>query len=182
MPVKDNQAVLRRKIACLFESPSLFHAEFRPAEEVTHQRGRVEVRRLCVSDSLPAGYLPFPFVAQVFRLERQVILKRTGELRSETVYGITSLPACKASAARLLCLIRGHWTIENRSHYVRDVTFGEDVCRVRSGGAGQVLAALRNACISLIRLSGHSNVAAARRFYAAKPCAALKSIGIQITE
>lgn len=68
----------------------------------------------------------------------------------EVVYGITSLPPDRADAATLLALLRAHWRIENELHYVRDVTLGEDACRVRSGHAPQVLAALRNAVVHLL--------------------------------
>jgi predicted transposase YbfD/YdcC len=182
MPVKGNHKVLQKKIACLFASPELFAAEFSCAVEREVNHGRVEVRRLTVCSSLPAKYLRFPHVCQVYRIERQVIVKKTGELREETEYGMTSLGSGAASASRLLALVRGHWTIENRSHYVRDVTFGEDVCRVRRGNLPQVLSALRNACVSLVRLSGKANVAAARRYFASHPKAALRTMGIPITE
>src|SRR6185437_8476968 len=66
------------------------------------------------------------------------------------VYGVTSLPPDRADAATLLRLVRDHWRIENELHYVRDVTLGEDACRVRSGSSPQVLAALRNAVVHLL--------------------------------
>jgi len=73
-------------------------------------------------------------------------------------YGITSLAADRADAAALLVYLRDHWRIENSLHYVRDVTLGEDACRVRSRSAPQVLAALRNAVVHLL-----ANVAARSR-------------------
>jgi hypothetical protein len=188
MPVKGNHKVLQKKIACLFASPALFEAPFSSVVERETRHGRVETRRLTVCSQVPAKYLRFPHVSQVYRIERQIIVKKTGELREETEYGVTSLPANGAngaSASRLLGLLRGHWTIENRSHYVRDVTFGEDVCRVRDGNLPQVLSALRNACVSLVRLGGKANkanVAARRRYFASRPKAALRMMGIQITE
>jgi predicted transposase YbfD/YdcC len=136
---------------------------------------------------LPARFTTFAGVQQVYRIERRGIVKKTREVREETAYGITSLSAKEASPGRLLGLsllelIRGHWTLENRSHNVRDVTYREDVCPVRSVGAGQVLVALRNACISLIRLAGHGNGAAACRYFAARPQQALRTLGMQVTE
>lgn len=68
----------------------------------------------------------------------------------ETVCGLTSLSPEQADAARLLEIVRDHWKIENCLHYVRDVTLGEDACRVRKGNAPQVLAALRNAIVHLL--------------------------------
>jgi hypothetical protein len=128
--------------------------------------GRREVRRVTSSTAL-AGYLDWPGVQQVFRVERE----RTcgGETTCEVAYGLTSLPRARASAARLLELNRGHWRIENQLHYVRDVTFGEDACQVRRGSAPQLLASLRNAIISLLNDFGYENKAEALRFFAARP-------------
>ena len=75
-------------------------------------------------------------------------------------------------------LIRGHWAIENRLHYVRDVSFGEDGSQIRSGAAPQVLAALRNVVIGLLRDAGWSNIAAAVRYNAWRPGAALQLLGL----
>jgi hypothetical protein len=76
---------------------------------------------------------------------------------------------------------RDHWSIENQSHGVRDVTFDEDRSQVRKGSLPQVMAALRNTAIGLMRWSGESNIAAACRRFAAQPWAALALIGIHIT-
>jgi hypothetical protein len=70
------------------------------------------------------------------------------------VHAITSLSPERADAARLLELSRAHWDIENRLHWVRDVSLGEDACRVRTGAAPQVLAACRNAVLTLVRRLG----------------------------
>jgi predicted transposase YbfD/YdcC len=91
----------------------------------------------------------------------------------ETHYYITSLPPEKATPHRLLELSRGHWGIENRLHWVRDVTFDEDRCQVRSEAAPQVMAALRNTTIALLRWMGATNIAAATRTHAAHPSRAL---------
>jgi hypothetical protein len=83
-------------------------------------------------------------------------------------YLITSVPRRRAGAATLLGWSRGHWGIENRVHYVRDVTMGEDANRTRSGSGPQVLAALRNLAISQLRLDGVTNIAAGLRRNAAR--------------
>ncbi len=83
--------------------------------------------------------------------------------RCETVQGLSSLPAERATPARLLALRRGHWTIENRLHWVRDVTFDEDRSCVRKGAGAQVMASLRNLAISLLRLAGARSIAPALR-------------------
>jgi predicted transposase YbfD/YdcC len=109
----------------------------------------------------------WPKLAQVIRVERE--RRVGGETRVEVSYYITSLDRSRADAARLLGLIRSHWGIENRLHYVRDVTFGEDASRVRSGSAPPVLAAFRNTVIHLLENVEATSKAAARRRLAAKP-------------
>jgi hypothetical protein len=105
--------------------------------------------------------LDWPGLQQVCQLERTI---QRGDKRSQEVaFAITSLNPLCATPQRLLRLWRGHWAIENRSHYVRDVVFGEDACRVRSGNAPQTLAALRNAVIGLLRAQKADNLAAAIR-------------------
>ena len=122
--------------------------------------GRIEVRKIRVSQALQ-GYITFPYAQQVFQIERQVYNTQGDSLRQETAYGITSLSAQQADPKRLLELNRGHWEIENRLHWVRDVLFQEDKSQVRTKEG--TMATLRNLAISLFRLRGHSNIARARR-------------------
>jgi predicted transposase YbfD/YdcC len=95
---------------------------------------------------------------------------------SEVSYGITSLSREKADAARLLELTREHWGIENKVFYVRDVTFGEDACRVRTKAAPLILSALRNVAIAVLNFAGATNKAARLRRHAAHPHEALALI------
>ena len=118
-------------------------------------------------------------MAQVFELGRHVITKKTGKERVEVVYGVTSLRPERATPGRLLELVRGHWQIENKSHWVRDVTFDEDRSQVRCGNIPQIMAALRNTVIGLLRWAGQTNIAAACRRLAAQPAQALALIGIE---
>jgi hypothetical protein len=111
------------------------------------------------------AHLDWPHVGQVFRLERRRTVR--GRTSVEVTHGITSLGPDAAGAADLLRLTRQHWGIENALHHVRDVSFGEDACRVRKGSAPQVLAALRNAALALLNLAGWTNKAAAQRRHAA---------------
>jgi len=106
----------------------------------------------------------------------RVIIK-TGKVSHTVRYGITSLRPQEAGAAQLELLWRRHWTIENRDHYVRDVTLGEDACQVHTGHAAHALAALRNAILSLFRWKGWANIAAALRYYAASVLRSLELIG-----
>ena len=118
------------------------------------------------------AFLGWPHLAQLCRVERRRVTVRGGrELKAEgeVTYALTSLPPGRAGAAVLLRLLRGHWGIENRAHWVRDVTFDEDRCRVRSGAAPQALAACRNLAIALLRRHGHDNIAEATRTYAGRP-------------
>jgi hypothetical protein len=91
-----------------------------------------------------------------------------GESTVEVAYLITSVPPGEAGAAGLLGWLRGHWGVENRLHYVRDVTMGEDANRTRTGSGPQALAALRNLAISKLRLDGVKNIAAGLRRNAAR--------------
>lgn len=136
---------------------------------------RVETRRLWSSDALK-GYSDWPHLGQVCRMERTVI--RKGKTSLDVAYAVTSLTPSVADPKRLLAIWRGHWGIENRVHWVRDVTFDEDRCQIRCGSAPQVVAAIRNVVISLLRCAGHSNIAEALRRNAARPTEALALIGV----
>jgi len=78
--------------------------------------------------------------------------QKYGGIREETVYGITSLSCQRAKPDQLNELWRKHWAIEDKLHWVRDVTFDEDRSTVRSGNAPQAMTAIRNIVISLFRL------------------------------
>jgi predicted transposase YbfD/YdcC len=147
--VKANQPQLREDIQLVVAAPPLDDPQ-QTAETITSGHGRIEHRRVTTSSAL-VGYTQWPHLQQVFRLERHTIIKKPGAVRGETVYGLTSLPAADADAARLLRLTRHHWGIENRSHWVRDVTFDEDRSQVRCGSTPEVMAALRNPAIGLLR-------------------------------
>jgi predicted transposase YbfD/YdcC len=179
--VKDNQPQPRADIELVFTDPPWDDAQ-PTAETLDSGHGRIEHRRLTASSAL-VGYCDWPGVQPVFQLERHTILKKTGELRGETVYGLTSLAPPRADPVRLLHVTRHHWRIENHAHYVRDVTFDEDRSQVRCGSTPEVMAAFRNTAIGLLRLAGATNIAAACRHCAAQPARALALIGIpQTTE
>ncbi len=177
MIVKGNQPTLREEIATLFAAPRLVAETLASAATLDIGHGRIEHRRITTSTAL-CGYSNWSGLAQVFALERQVTRKSSGEERAEIVYGVTSLSREQASAAQVLALVRGHWHIENKSHWVRDVTYDEDRSQVRVGSIPQVMAALRNTAIGLMRVAGETNIAAACRRFAAQPWSALALIGI----
>jgi len=107
--------------------------------------------------------IDFPGARQVLVLTRHVTDLDGGNPRTDVAYGITSHDAAAAGPAQLLELVRGQWQIENRAHWVRDVTFDEDRSQVRAGHGPQVMACLRNLAISLLRLAGEANIAAGLR-------------------
>jgi Transposase DDE domain len=124
----------------------------------------VETRRLRATSRLK-GYLEWPGVEPVCLIERTRVVG--DQVSRETVCALTSLSAEEAPAGELLRIARAHWGIENGLHWVRDVTLGEDACRVRTEQAPEVLAGLRNAALALLRASGVTNIAAALRRNAA---------------
>jgi len=97
-----------------------------------------------------------------------------------TVYALTSLTFAQASPARLADLIRGHWTIENGLHWVRDVTFAEDASQLRTATGPQVMACLRNLTIGVLSRAGPVNLAAALRHHARDPRRPLATLGITL--
>ena len=151
---------------------------FPPVHETLDKgHGRVEIRRIQTSSELN-DYLDFPHVGQVFRLTRDFTEVKTGENFKETVYGVTSLAGDRAGAEGVLSYNRAHWSIENRSHYVRDWTFDEDRSQVRTGKGPQMMACLRNLAVGLLRLAGEKNIARAVREVAARPHLALQLLGL----
>jgi predicted transposase YbfD/YdcC len=171
LAVKSNQPTLYADLTTFFADP---HTSFTHDLTTDYHRGRVEVRSIKVSTELNA-YLSatWPFIAQVAQLIRTTTVRRTNKTTQEIVYLITTLPPHLASPRRLLDLVRGHWCIENSLHYVRDVTFGEDRSRLRSGQAPQIMAALRNLAITLMHRAGQFQIASTRRYFSAHPHEAL---------
>jgi len=150
---------------------------FFPEHETCEKgHGRLEIRRIWTSTEINE-YVNFPYCRQVASIERYSEELTSGKTRHETVYLITSLSQYDASPERLLALNRGHWGIENRSYYVRDVTFDEDRSQIRSRSGPRLMATLRNFAISILRLAGIKNIAKALRTMAAKPHLALRLIG-----
>ncbi|HET9897537.1 MAG TPA: transposase [Streptosporangiaceae bacterium] len=101
------------------------------------------------------------------------------ETRSGSVLIITSLDAREASPEHLAGYVRGHWTIENKVHRVRDVTYREDSSRVRTGTRPRIMATLRNIAIGLIRQAGHTKIAATIRRIRHNPALLLAILGLQ---
>lgn len=192
VPVGLNHKQLHQDIACLFTPPTDINrveGTVNPLQQMhteldqtldTHQtvekgHGRIEIRRLTASTALN-DYIQWPGVNQVFAYSYKRIEVSTGQVKQKTQYGITSLTPNQAAAADLLALRRGHWTIENKSHWVRDVVLGEDASQVRWGVIPQVMSALRNTALAVLRFAGHQQMSKAMRYFAAHPQHALNLI------
>ena len=140
--------------------------------ETTKGHGRVETRSIQVA---PIGKRSFfPFAKQAIRVERVRTLK--GETSTEIVWLITSLSPQKASPEMLLAINRGHWEVENKFHYVRDVSLNEDRRHHRKNP--QLFAVLNNLAISLCRLCGNSFMPSFQRVFRAQPSAAMRVLGM----
>jgi predicted transposase YbfD/YdcC len=170
--VKKNQRGLLQDLALLFEGAWPAWLEQRSVTTLNKGHGRIEVRQLRASTELNE-YLAAQWqdVAQVFQIEREVV--RQGHATHEVVYGLTSIPPEAGAPERVLGLVRAHWHLENRVHWRRDVTLGEDACQVKHGQAAQVLATLNNVVLMLMDHLGVENVVAQMREFAARPMAAL---------
>lgn len=147
--------------------------DFRSATVTTKGHGRLEVRTLTASSQLN-DFLDWPFLQQVFKLERHTISTKTGQTRHQVVFGITSLSAEQASPAQLLQMLRSYWQIENGLHYPRDVTLREDHTRFKKRSAAHIMTIINNLLLAILVNSGFPFVPSARRFFAAHPDQALE--------
>jgi len=158
------------------------------ATDVGHSRR--EKRTIQVMDA-PED-LGFPHAAQVFLIERYTTrtVRRRGKGKGERKYkkvrvtaavavlGVTSLSAREAAPVHIAAYVRGHWSIENKIHWVRDVTFSEDASQIRTGSRPRVMATLRNLAIGLIRQAGHTKIAATLRRIRNNPHLLLPILGL----
>ena len=146
--------------------------------------GRIEKREIWTSTELN-GYIDFPYVGQVFTIRRTTTdlhgnLVKGRKNKEEMVQGVTSLSKEAASPADVLNYNRGHWGIENRLHHVRDMTYDEDRSQIRRDHRPQLMAAFRNTAVSLLRLAGATNIAAATRFLNWQDGKSLRMIGFNV--
>jgi predicted transposase YbfD/YdcC len=123
-----------------------------------------------------AAGLAFPHAAQAIQIVRRRRLSGRKKWSRETACAITSLTVTQASPAGLAAIIRGHWVIEDRLHWVRDLDYDEDRSQVRTASAPRVMATLPNLAITILRLAGHASIAAALRHHARRPYRPLRTI------
>ena len=169
LTVKRNQPGLFAQLAALpwRQVPVAHHSRERG-------HGRAEQRTLKIT-AVAAG-LAFPHAAQAIAIVRRRKLPGKKKWSRETVYAITSLTATQASPAELAVIIRGHWMIEDRLHWVRDMDFDEDRSQIRTASGPRVMATLRNLAITILRLAGYASIAAALRYQARRPDRPLRTI------
>jgi len=182
MVVKKNQATLYEFLELLFTVPphpsdQEVWDQVGPRSEKGH--GRLETRTL-ISGNAHIEDVDWPGVAQVIRRECERIELKSGKVTREVSYGLTSLAPSRADAAAVEALWRGHWTIENRVHYVRDVSFGEDRGHAAAGATARALASVRNALLYLFRQAGWRLVPDALAHYGASVRRALTLVGLSV--
>lgn len=174
LTVKANQPTLHAQLACL-----PWRAVPHTTRDEGRGHGRREIRTLKALTVQTPGGLGFPHAAQALHIRRRRRrLDQPKRFTTETVYAITSLNLHQARPAELSAWIRGHWSIENKLHWVRDVTYNEDRSQIRTRTGPQVMAALRNAAIGILRLTGVTNIAAANRYHARDSTRPLALLGI----
>nr|WP_256329176.1 ISAs1 family transposase [Actinomyces ruminicola] len=170
LTVKGNQPGLKAKLK------ALPWADVPAVSGVDRSHGR-RVRRTIKAVQAPK-WVEFPGAAQVLQVRRTRTTKKNGKSKrtTEVVYLICSIPMPDAQPEQVAAWIQGHWAIENRLHWVRDVTFDEDNHQLRTGNAPQAMATLRNLAISLIRLAYRNtqSIASTTRAIARKPTKAIK--------
>ena len=172
---KANQPTLEEDVRLFFSEPPLDCRDWRQACTWSKGHGRLEQRQLVASTELNEWLAAdWAGVAQVFWLQRTTC--RQGQRHIQTVYGLTNLSPTQASAGRLLELVQRHWRIENRLHWRRDVTLGEDRCQVRKGVAPLVLAALNSLVLAVFDFLGVSNVPQQMRRLDAHPAQAVRLV------
>jgi len=142
----------------------------------TRERGHGRDERRTLKVTAVAAGLAFPHAAQAIQIVRRRRRRGKKKWSRETIYAITSLTATQASPAELAAIIRGHWTIEDRLHWVRDMDYDEDRSQVRTASGPRVMATLRNLAITILRLAGHASIAAALRHHARRPERPLRTI------
>jgi predicted transposase YbfD/YdcC len=173
IPIKENNPAVLRDLTDFFADKGIDRSEFQHHKQVNKGHGRLETREVWTSTQMNEWFeCEWAGIAQVFMIKTTI--QEKGEKRTEITYGMTSVPRKKANAARILDLKRKHWCIENRLHYRRDVTLGEDASQVRTQGVPEVVAALNGGILALMDFRGVKNVAKQMRHFCAQPREALQ--------
>jgi len=170
--IKDNTPATRADLELFFEDSQANRRTWQSFEQLENGHSRLERRHILTSpDFNDYLYREWGEVGQVFRMPRERTCK--GKHSIEVVYGWTGLSQQRCSPQRLLALIRAHWAVENRLHWRRDVTLGEDACGVRLPSVAQMLAVLNTVVLSLMDRHQVTNVARQIRRFVSHPDEAL---------
>jgi len=177
---KGNQPEMEENIRLWFEPDvqpipgmGIPPKDFETAQETNKGHGRLETRTITVSSQLK-DFLDWPYLEQVFKLDRRFVSFKTGAIQQQTEYGFTSLSREEITPLRLLKKTRSYWGIENGLHYRRDVTLREDYTRMTKGTAGQAMACLNNLLLGiLLSKNKYRTIPTARRYFSAHPAEAL---------
>jgi predicted transposase YbfD/YdcC len=166
---KDNQPTLHEDIADLFEDRTPDRRRWQEAQTWEKGHGRLEHPQIICSPDLNDWFAKqWQGIQQVFRIEGTIRTLKTGEVHHQVVYGLSSLSLHQAPPPRMLAVLREHWASENRLHWRRDVTLGEDGCQRRTGAPPSRLAQLNSAVLSLMDRLGARHVARQMRYFAAE--------------
>jgi predicted transposase YbfD/YdcC len=145
-----------------------------PVAYTKRERGHGRTERRTLKVTAVARGLAFPHAAQAIQITRRRKVK--GTWSRETCYAVTSLTVTQASPAQLAAIIRGHWGIEDRLHWVRDMDFDEDRSQTRTASGPRIMASLRNLVVTILRLAQARNIAAALRYHARRSSRPLQTI------
>ena len=165
--VKRNQPSLHAQLAALPWRDV-------PVAYDKRERGHSRTERRILKVTSVAKGLAFPHAVQAIQIVRRRKLK--GKWSRETCYAVTSLTVTQATYAQLAAIIRGHWGIEDRLHWVRDLDWDEDRSQVRTASGPRIMASLRNLAITILRLAGAASIAAALRYHARRSVRPLQAI------
>jgi predicted transposase YbfD/YdcC len=177
---KGNQPQMEENIQLWFEPDvqpipgmGMPPKDFETAQQTNKGHGRLETRTITVSSQLK-DFLDWPYLEQVFKLERRFVSFKTGLIQQQIEYGFTSLTREEITPLQLLNKTRSYWGIENGLHYRRDVTLREDYTRMTKGKAGQAMACLNNLILGiLLSKKKYRSIPAARRYFSAHPTEAM---------
>jgi len=157
--VKKNQKSLYQRIEAIFD---LLEDQLSSrSQSLDKGHGRIEIREANCIEVVDKDFvdLDFSSIRQICKIVRNTTDLKGKDLSEDKQFFITNATPKQADSISLLAILRGHWSIENSSHYVRDVTFGEDASRIRSGSAPRLMATMRNLSIGVMRLGGENNIA-----------------------
>jgi predicted transposase YbfD/YdcC len=157
--VKKNQKSLYQRIEAIFD---LLEDQLSSrSQSLDKGHGRIEIREANCIEVVDKDFvdLDFSSIRQICKIVRNTMDLKGKNLSEDKQFFITNATPKQADSISLLAILRGHWSIENSSHYVRDVTFGEDASRIRSGSAPRLMATMRNLSIGVMRLGGENNIA-----------------------